>query len=100
MVEIEDIVDPNFTQGLPAEIHLDYTREGMLGERAHTAHVEAVAEVERLTRCMLTLRGAALNVLGDYDGKFGEGGFPISKEAVSRLEKAIFKANTQSEENS
>ena len=49
MVDLKGIVDPNFTEGLVAEIHLDYTREGMLGGRAHTAHVAAVAEgVDRL----------------------------------------------------
>ena len=69
MVDLKDIVDPNFTEGLVAEIHLDYTREGMLGGRAHTAHVAAVAEVDHLNT-MLTniaaenfkLRRAAFNL--------------------------------------
>ena len=77
-----------------------YEKAGVDGSNGALQAKAAADEIERLQECMLTLRGAALNVLGDYDGKFGEGGFPISKEAVSRLEKAIFRANTHSEEKS
>ena len=48
MVTMDDIVDPNFTQGLRSEYHLDYTRAGMLGGRVHLAHVAALREIDRL----------------------------------------------------
>ena len=47
-VDLEAIQDPDFTAGLPAVVHLDFTREVGLDGPAYEWAVWAAAEIKRL----------------------------------------------------
>ena len=47
-MKVEDVQDPDFTGGLPSEVHLDFTREMGLEGPAYEWALWAASELRRL----------------------------------------------------